>query len=130
MVNVFAISLSENKHWNHKGTLSQFRNHTSSSVVLNSHIASTADTFFSKEGAIKTFWESKVIDEDDAEVSKCLTVFENASFETSTCFGFPDQILTHDYKVYITHAWNSSSLPILQIWCLSGQVFHTKCQTT
>ena len=64
---------------------------TSSSAVLNNHIASAADTFSSKEGAIKTiFWNGKVVDEDDAEVSKHLTVFKNASFDSSTCFGFPE----------------------------------------
>ena len=67
----------------------QFRKDISSCVVLKNHIASTGDTFSSKEGAIKTFfWQGKVVDEDDVEVSKRLTVFENASFDTSTCFGF------------------------------------------
>ena len=56
----------------------QFCKNISSSTVLNGHNASTADTFFSKDGAIKTFfWADKIVDEDDAEVLKCLTVFEN-----------------------------------------------------
>ena len=71
---------------------------TSSSIVLNSHIASAAKTFSSKEGTIKTFfWEGKVVGEDNPEVSKRLTVLEIISLDTFTCFGFPQCC----FKAYI-----------------------------
>ena len=73
MVNIFAISLSENIHRNTEGALSQFHKNISSSAVLNSNIASPADFFPSKKGTIKTFsWEDKVVDENHADVSKYL----------------------------------------------------------
>ena len=73
MVNICAISLSENIHRNNERALSQFRKNISSSAVLNSNIAPPADTFPSKKGTIKTFfWEDKVVDEDHADVSKYL----------------------------------------------------------
>ena len=71
------------------GNWDNFCKDISCSAVSNSHIIPATDTFCSKLGAKTSFWESKVVDEDDADVSKCLTVLENAGFDTYISSGFP-----------------------------------------